>query len=132
MKYPPKFTRRFRIVIVMNVIFLKLKKKNIIIIKIYFYFFWLYQLSVWILTEGFGRGEPQSRTKPWFPLARIEPLEDRLAQKSIREEREELSKDMKRMAMRVQHSRIQMVRVCANRRINYLPFHSFVKLEPNL
>lgn len=29
MKYPPKFTRRFRIVIVMNVIFLKLKKKEI-------------------------------------------------------------------------------------------------------
>lgn len=128
MKYPPKFTRRFRIVIVMNVILIEKKKS---IRKIYFYFFWLYQLSVWILTEGFGRGEPQSRTKPWFPLARIEPLEDRLAQKSIREEREELSKDMKRMAMRVQHSRIQMVRVCANRRINYLPFHSFVKLEPN-
>lgn len=128
MKYPPKFTRRFRIVIVMNVILIEKKKS---IRKIDFYFFWLYQLSVWILTEGFGRGEPQSRTKPWFPLARIEPLEDRLAQKSIREEREELSKDMKRMAMRVQHSRIQMVRVCANRRINYLPFHSFVKLEPN-
>lgn len=30
MKYPPKFTRRFRIVIVMNVIFLKLKKRNLL------------------------------------------------------------------------------------------------------
>lgn len=30
MKYPPKFTRRFRIVIVMNVIFIKLKKRNLL------------------------------------------------------------------------------------------------------
>lgn len=36
MKYPPKFTRRFRIVIVMNVIFLKLKKKRNLLEKLIF------------------------------------------------------------------------------------------------
>lgn len=55
MKYPPKFTRRFRIVIVMNVIFLKLKKRNLLekLILIYFgYISLVFGFSPKVLAAG--------------------------------------------------------------------------------
>lgn len=53
MKDPPKFTRRFRIVIVMNVIFLKLKKRNLKLIFISFgYISLVFGFSPKVLAAG--------------------------------------------------------------------------------